>query len=300
MDHFENAPDTSPRITVRIDVGQDIDRFQFFLDSATYRVKRSNILRFYPRMHDRISRGENEQAVVREMVTDMYKRYASQVEHIVRETAAAFSQSASVFTALARYMHFPELGQRSYTAIPTFLPFSPLDQNQFYFSIAMAIAKGHSRPHARVAIAVHEISHFILQEQYASWQQKREQILSDKSYHYLKEALTAAIMDQTEFRTYFNYPLLFKSEAYPGNPELHDLQVEIHGACMPLIDLFRQKIENPVGYITGLHQVCEAFTAANKEFDARWKIWNDANGSFDHQPELLESYRKPIQLEIRD
>lgn len=251
-------------------------------------------------MNDRITRGENEQTVVREMVTDMYQRYETLIEQIVSETILGFSHAGRAFTALTQYMNFPELGQRSYTAIPTFLPFSPLDQDQFYFSIAMAIAHGQAKSLSYVAIGIHEVSHFILLEQYKSWRRQSALTLTDPAYHYFKEALTAAVMDQPEFRTFFDYRQLFKSEAYPGNPELRDLQVEIDGNIIPLIEVFRRDvIHYPDGYLAGLHRLCEYLSTANEEFNKKWKIWNDVGGSFEYHPKLLDAYRKPIRLQVR-
>lgn len=294
----KSVRDTRPQIAVHIDVAKDIDRFLFFLSATDFRAKRSAILRFYPAMNERIFRGDDEKMVVREMVSDMYKRYESRVEQIVHETDAEFLQSSVAFAALARYMDVPDLGQRSYTAIPTFLPFSPLDQDRFYFSIAFAIARGYARPLAYVAIGVHEISHFIFREQYSAWRQQSSLALNDPAYHYVKEALTAAVMDQPEFRKFFDYQRLFRSEGYPGNPELRDIQVEYGGRCLPIVELFDEVvIHNPRGYLAGLHRLCEAFCAANDVLGMRWELWNDAAGSFENRPEFLETYRRPVQLE---
>lgn len=286
-----------PHVNFLIDPEKDINRFNYFLNSKQYRRKRSNILSFYPKLSGQIEKQEKEGEAVREVVLDMYSRYHERIPEIVADAKKDFSESASIFDALVSSMDFYQLGERSYTAVPTFLPFSPLDDNLFYFSIASDIAGQKSKPFRIVAIGIHEISHFLFYEQMAAWSQQSGMILNDPSIHYFKEALTAAIMNQPEFRSFFNYPELFHSETYRGNPELHDLSIEHDGTAKNIVAFFEKgMLQSPDGYRTSMHRVLKAFVAAGHAFVEKWDLWNQMPNDPDTQNELMRKYGETIRL----
>ncbi|MFA6198633.1 MAG: hypothetical protein WC734_05825 [Patescibacteria group bacterium] len=289
---------SSPIITITIDAEKDIDRFVFFLTNEQYRAKRLRILQFYPSLRNRIENGEGSLlTVVRSEIFSMYKRFTVQLQTIVSLAKKEFSESESVFAALAQIMNFPQLENRSYVSVPTFLPFSPLENNLFYFSIAMDIA---GRPHTNysfLAIGVHEISHFIFSEQYEMMTEKTGHILNKPTYHFVKEALTAAVMNQPEIKNFFNYPSLFHSNEYPGNAELRDLFIEINGKRQQIIELFvREIIQNPDGYINGLNNLCQLLAKANEAFSEKWRLWNNQPNIAEEKQDWLRTYSQPIRL----
>ncbi len=286
-----------PHINFLIDPEKDISRFNYFLNSKQYRRKRSNILTYYPKLSEQIEKQEKEEEAVREVVIDMYRRYHERIPEIVADAKKQFSESPPVFDALARYMDSYQLGERSYTAVPTFLPFSPLNDDLFYFSIASDIAGQKSKPFRIVAIGIHEISHFLFYEQLAAWSQQSGSILHDPSIHYFKEALTAAIMNQPEFRNFFNYPELFHSETYRGNPELHDLSIEHDGTTKNIVTFFeKEMLQSPDGYRTSMNRILKAFATAGHVFVEKWDLWNQMPNEPDKQNKFMRKYSESIRL----
>jgi hypothetical protein len=269
----------------------------FFLTDEHYRAKRRHILQFYPSILNRIENGEHFLAVVRDEVLDMYKRFAIQLQTITSQAKKEFTESESVFAALAQIMNFPHLERRSYVSIPTFLPFSPLEKNLFYFSIAMDIA---GRPHKNLsflAIAVHEISHFIFSEQYETLTKKADSVLNKPAYHFVKEALTAAVMSQPDIKTFFDYPSLYHSNNYPGNAELRNIFIERSGKRQEIIKFFEKEIiQNPDGYIIGLNSLCQLFAKADEAFSEKWNLWNSQPNIAEDKKEWLQAYSQPIKL----
>lgn len=289
---------SNPIITVAIDAEKDVDRFIFFLTDEHYRAKRRHILQFYPSLRHRIEQGESLSTIVRGEVLSMYERFAVQVQAIITLAMKEFSESASILIDLAQIMDFPQIEKRSYVSIPTFLPFSPLEKNLFYFSIAKEIAGRPHTKHSFLAIGVHEISHFIFSEQYERITDKNDRVLNKPTYHYVKEALTAAIMNQKPFRLFFDYPALFHSETYAGNPELHHLFLKYQGEQTPIVQFFEKHVlHNPRGYRNGLGFICRICADANDAFAKRWELWNTKPDVWKERDDFLNVYREPISLD---
>lgn len=292
-----STPSNVPHIDFLIDPEKDIGRFNYFLNSTQYRRKRSSILSFYPKLNEQIEKQGNESEAVHEVVLDMYRRFHERIPEIVADVKNEFSKSAPVFDALARYMDVARLGEHFYTAVPTFLPFSPLDDDLFYFSIASDITERSSKPFRIVAIGVHEISHFLFYEQLAAWSRQNYTTLHDASIKYFKEALAAAIMDQPEFRGFFDYPELFNSETYRGNPELHEFSIEHDGMVENIVTYFKKEIlQSSDGYRTSMSRVLKAFANSSQEFDEKWDLWNQTPDDPDTQNEFTKKYSEPIRL----
>ncbi len=289
-----------PAISISADPEKDVNRFVFFLESRVYRRKRPQILNFYPKLTEQIQHGLNEQEAVREVVTDMYRRYGTKIEEIIIAVQKEIAGSEPVFAALAKCMECPQLSKRSYSAVPTFLPFSPLDENLFYFSIARTIAGQDMKPWRVVATAIHEVSHFIFYEQLDDWSKKNSITLNDPAIHYFKEALAAAIMDQPEFRTFFDYQALYRSDRYFGNAELHQLSIgnaENNTASENIIAFFEKEIvRSPDGYAVKLDCMLRWFAEAGAAFAEKWNLWNNMPINPAEQDEAMKKYREPIIL----
>ncbi len=286
----------TPHISFLVDSQKDVRRFNFFLNSAQYRRKRPIILSWYPKLGEQIKnhRHDEEEKIVREAVLELYRRYHERIPEIVDDTKRDFSESAPAFDALARYMGVRQLSERSYIAVPTFLPFSPLDNNLFYFSIASDIAGKKRKPFRTVAIGIHEISHFLFYEELAAWSKTSGIVLNDPSIHYFKEALAAAVMNQHEFRRFFDYPELFSSETYRGNPELHDLSIAQGVDSMNIVTFFEKELLHaPDGYHVGMGRILELFADNANAFIEKWALWNQMSRD---NNELVKKYREPIRF----
>ncbi len=286
-----------PHVNFHIDVEKDIERFEFFLSNSSYRAKRPIVLNYYPKLAEQIRAGKHEREAVHEHVHEMYRRYEQQLLNILTEVQEEYAASEMAFAALSKIMEFPELGERTYSAIPTFLPFSPLGEDVFFFSIASSIASHRRLPFREVTIGVHEISHFIFNEQYNRWKKKGHTKLNQPAHHYLKEALTAAIMDQQAFRNFFDYPNLYHSISYPGNPELRNLMISYHGETTSIVEYIKQEVLlASIGYTHGLGYVCEAFGSADTAFSEKWQLWNDKSTSPESRTAFDHAYGHPVKL----
>jgi hypothetical protein len=287
-----------PHISVVIDPEGDIGRFCFFLASQEWRRKRSSILKFYSKLADKIEKGEDEKQAVRKVVSDMYRRYDEKIKDIVAIAEKEFSESEPVFAALAKYMTFPQLGEKLYTAAPTFLTFSPLGDNSFFFSIAQTTAGREIKQFRVVSIGIHEISHFVFFEQLRAWSEKTGITLNDPSIHYFKEALTAAVMDQPEFRKFFDYPSLVGSENYLGNQELHQLFFDNNGKSENIVQFFEKKIlHGSDSYAVSLNHMLRRFASVGDILAEKWKLWNDMPSDPEKQKDSMKRYSEPIKLD---
>lgn len=258
---------------------------------------REQILSFYPKLAERIQSGEREKYAIRSVVSDMYRRHEDRIKTTIVEGEEECSTADHAFSALARYMHYPHLGKRTYTAVPTLLPFSPLGKNLFYFSVAGTIAGQKWGPLRLVAIAIHEISHFIFCEQLDVWMSKSGLALPDAATHYFKESLTAAVMNQPEFRSFFDYSTLFGSEWYPGNRELRHLMIRREGKVENIIPFFEDEIICcPQGYLVGLDRMLGKFADAASVFSEKWTLWNELSCTTRPKETIEGEYEQSILL----
>jgi hypothetical protein len=282
----------SPKIEFLIDPKADIDRFNFFLNDPNRLSKRMAILNFYPKLADRLRTEKNQQAVVEEVLLDMYERFDNQIKEMVNGAKDEFSKSSSIFTVLAQKMDYPELAEQSYIAIPTFLPFSPFKHDTFYFSIAKNIAGAEFKPRKIIEIAIHEISHFIFYGQLELWEQNHNKDIESRTRDYFKEALTASIMNTAEFRESFGYL------QYRGNPELHNITINHDNKKYNIVDFFGI-IMDSFKYSSSLDKLLTLFSSklVQQVFTKKAKLWNEM-AQKNQDCELLKEYKKPIVLNI--
>jgi hypothetical protein len=284
----------TPKIVISVNSQNDIDRFNSFLNHPNYAGKRTAILNFYPKIAEGIKKGQNEKELIADIIPDMYERYGKEINKIVEAAKKELQQSEIVFKTLASYMDFPKLAQKTYEANPTFLPFSPLGDNHFFFSIATQIANKKIDTQKIVLIAVHEVSHFILFEQLKKIPNLK---LNHPASHYFKESLAAAIMDQKEFRDFFNYPKTFGCDCYPGNNELHQLFINFKNKKYNIVTFFEKIIlQNPKGYQAGLNWSLNEFLKNQNQFKEKWAIWNKILSAKNKNPKLVKEYQQEIKI----
>jgi len=279
----------SPKITVSLDKELSIDWFIKFMNHPVYSGSRSNILRFYPSFKKLINENINEKLIVRKFVEGLYDKNNQAIIEIISSVREKLKNAEPAFKALSKYMDFPDLSERSYKAIPTFLPFSPFFKDTFFFSIANI---KNFNPSSAVFIAVHEISHFILFEQIKNYTDN--QTLKTPAFHYFKEALTTAVMDQPEFREFFDYKTLKKTKTYLGNNELHNLFI---GSNTIVEFLKKNIVKNSSPYIKNILKILDIFVKNNEVFANKWKIWNQLCNDQNNE-KLLSEYSKPINITL--
>jgi hypothetical protein len=290
-----------PRVNVRIDAEKDVTLFRLFLDANEWYPKRKQITTFYPRIEAVMHHRPDFNGSVGTIVRDMYARHHDSIEKCARVMDDEILQSEPAFAALGKCMACADLGRRSFSAIPTLLPFSPLDPDRstFMFSVARDVAGFRHERSRYSVIAVHEISHFIFFDQLQRWCDHTKKHLNDAAIHYFKEALTAAVMDEDEFRIVFDYAATFSSSGrYPGNPELQGLLFSKDGREEGIVEMFKREIVRAAdGYRAGLDKMLGLFSEVGGVLATKWKLWNEISREPNKQGELLTMYRQPIQVD---
>lgn len=152
----------------------------------------------------------------------------------------------------------------------------------FYFSILPDIKNKKTK--SVIEIALHEISHFIFLEQLENLEinTKKEVI------HYIKEALTTAILNQQKFRK-FNIP---KRE---GNPEIKYIQVEYKGTIYKLVN-FVEEIIKEKGYHEGIKYIILLVNKASEKFFNKTSLWNKYGKNITEIHSIFKDYLKPVKI----
>ena len=283
-----------PKINIIVDKNADIDRFHRFLKHPEYLGKRFLILQFYPKLASLLTESTDEQRVVRDFVLKMYERHSPTIKKIILTVKKEIDQSEPVFAALGKYMDFPYLKDQTYIAIPTFLPFSPLMDDIFFFTIASLQIK----PFRAVSTAIHEISHFIFFKQLKQWSDVSGRTLNHPATHYFKEALAAAVMNQPEFKSFFNYDVMLNMKNYPGNKELQQLFIsDKNRQIVNLVSFFRKNIViyKDGSYRDRLYKLLNTFFKNQDKLSVKWNLWNE-HLIHPENESLLFQYKKPIEL----
>lgn len=281
-----------PKINVTTNIEDDIRLFLRFLNHPDYPGKRQVVLNFYPTLSEQLLNVADEITIVNEYVEDMYKRHAPYIDTITKAFTEEVEASGRVFNVLSEVMHYPTLGEDTYIARTTFLPFSPLTDDGFYFSLARL----PQNTRRLLFTAVHEISHHVLLGQLHDWERNTGISLNKPAKHYLKEAITGAIMDNPKFCQYFNYRELFNEDTYKGNVELHDFMLQLPNiTSVNIVAYVKQKLltDENTPYVRKLQDLFVTFSNNQEVFTNQWRIWNayqiESNSS-----KILENYRKPV------
>ena len=111
--------------------------------------------------------------------------------------------------------------------------------------------------------------------------------------NYLKEALTAALLNQ---RVFLN---LFELEEDVGNPEIRDLFIKINGKTKTTRDfvqeLYIQRVKKEKKlFEIFLDELINIFISIAPALSRKRLIWNRYGRTLFEKPKILAQYRKPI------
>jgi len=146
-----------------------------------------------------------------------------------------------------------------------------------------------------LAVAVHEISHFIFFEYLKKINDINSISLPRDAKYYLKESLTGALFNEEPLRTEL------KIETYLGNPEVQDIFIKSEpNHTELLVDYIRRKYvenkQNNKNFEKFLTSTILKFNDVSEEFSNKRKIWHCWGKELQkNEVELLE-YRKPIEI----
>ncbi len=278
-------------ISLRIDKQADIGRFIRFMDHPDYPGKKAVILKAYPE----IASGQS----IEEVINYLYEKNEDQIENIFSDLSKELERDKYIIESLGIIMS-SDIHKEEYEAILTLLPFSPIEEKRFYFSIYPIIfRKKDGSPLRSVSIsctAIHEISHFIFFEQLRKWENATGKVLPHPAEHYFKEALTAAIMNQDIFKNHFNYKSLMGSDNYRGNKELHKLSIQKESGAINIVSFFEEKLfRKTIPYDVTLYNIIDRFFDKQEIFAKKWRLWNEYLLS-NIKDEISGEYLEPILL----
>jgi hypothetical protein len=282
-----------PKILVQIDQEQEVNLFLKFLNHPEFPNHRTNILQVFPALNELIADLENEDTAVRHFLDKFYIDYKSEVELAIQDSKEELAQSSRVLDALGQAMDYSWPNNVNYVAVPTILPFSPFQHDTFFFSITGQVMSKSKT--SALAVAIHEISHFIFFEYLKKINDVNNISLPRDAKYYLKESLTAALFNEEPLRTEL------KIETYLGNPEVRDIFIKSQSNhAEVLVDYIRRKYiknrQNNKNFEQFLTDLVVKFNDVSEEFLNKRKIWYRWGKELQkNEAELLE-YRKPIEI----
>jgi len=242
----------------------------------------------------------SDEDAVRKILSNLYHQKKDLIKKLLTEFEKELSDANDVIKSIGSIMDY-DISDKEYYAILTFLPFGPITDDTFFFSIFSFVffnADGTPMKKSSIACsAVHEISHFVFFDELREWERIGNKSLSHPTEHYFKEALTAALMNQNKFKDYFNYKSINGSRDYPGNLELHNLYIEEDN----IVDFFRGRLFNDgENFKEKLFSLMDIFYENQDKFDEKWKLWNEwLSSSKEDRSFIAKEYSLPISLRQR-
>ncbi|HPW67697.1 MAG TPA: hypothetical protein PLS84_11545 [Salinivirgaceae bacterium] len=282
-----------PKILVQIDQEQEVNLFLKFLNHPEFPNHRTNILQVFPALNELIADLENEDTAVRHFLDKFYIDYKSEVELAIQDSKEELAQSSRVLDALGQAMDYSWPNNVNYVAVPTILPFSPFQHDTFFFSITGQVMSKSKT--SALAVAIHEISHFIFFEYLKKINDVNNISLPRDAKYYLKESLTAALFNEDPLRKEL------KIEIYLGNPEVRDIFIKAGpNHAEVLVDYIRRKYienrQNNKNFEQFLTDLVVKFNDVSEEFSKKRKIWNLWGKELQKNKEEFLKYKKPIEI----
>lgn len=291
----------SPKIIIKRDLNQEVDLFIKFLDHPYYPQHRFMIFKVFPELEILLKTTKNknrEKLIVKKFILDFHKKHKKIIEQIIKKSNILIEKKRDkALGALADLMDYSWPQPTVYKAIPTILPFSPLGDNIFYFSILGQIKDNLKGTKDIIYVAIHEISHFIFYDILKKIEQEtKSPPTEDNLKNYLKESLTAVLLNQRPLCTILNL------HNYLGNPEIHDIQIrELGGKILKFTDFLQEAYRNSRSkeketFQIFLQRILNTLSPYIKELSNKRKIWNRFGKELSKNPKALKSYQRPIQL----
>lgn len=285
-----------PKIILAANPRKDAQLFWDFLTHKYYLDKRQRILTAFPEL-DKHTHKKNFRSVVDKFVFDYYKNHRVEIKKIVETNKDLIRRDeVKSFRLLSKLMSYKWKHQVTYRAYTTILPFSPLGDRHFFYSILRKIKHPDWKVASMLYIGMHEISHMIFFEYLEKIQSGSKIKLHKDTQHFLKEAITTALLNQRE-----SMLVLKKKKKEPGNSEIQELYItNKNGAPQKLIDLIGKRYvyykKKGVLFQDFLKYFVLLTHTAEQEFNKRRKMWNTHGREILTNKKLLDQYKKPIKL----
>ncbi len=284
-----------PKIVIGENLEREVNVFLNFLNHPDYPQKRNSILKTFPDLKSLLEKSENEKTTVRNFIVNFRKKHKTIVKIILLRNGLLLKKNGQIaLQGLANIMDYQWPKPITYIAIPTILPFSPFGDNIFYFSILRQI--NSKKPNKDILyITIHEISHFIFFDLLKKIEKKNKFKLTKDAMNYLKEALTAALLNQKIFLS------LFGLKEDVGNPEIRDLFIETDEKVKTIRNFIQefyiQRVKKEKkSFEVFLDELINIFISIAPDLSRKRLIWNRYGRTLIEKPKILAQYRKPIPI----
>ncbi len=291
-----------PDINLKIDLDKEAEMFVKFLHHEKFTQNKESILRYYPDLRLLLENDMADEAkIIRSFLESKYSKHDVAIKSILSDAKEKINRHGKIILEqLSLLMDYTWPKEHpGYVVIPTVLPFSPFNENTFYFSMTRKI-KGNNKKddinHEILPLLAHEISHLMLKD--ILKQGEKRNIFGDYGWttkHFLQEILAPILMNQEPLKN------ILGIEDYLGNPYLKNLNVEKNSVTENIVIYFK-KIYETMKY-TGNKPFTEIIkTMANElesisvALDEKFKMWNVHGHDIFSNNLLLQKYQAPISI----
>ncbi|MBI2628138.1 MAG: hypothetical protein HYW71_01725 [Candidatus Niyogibacteria bacterium] len=284
-----------PKIKIKKNLKAEINIFQKFLHHPYYLQNRNSIFRAFPELEIQLKKSKNEKKIIEKFIAHFHKINKKAIDQIIKKSNIIINKNGSkALTMLSNLMDYKWSHPIIYKAVPTILPFSPFGDKIFYFSILGQIRNKDKKD--ALFIAIHEISHFIFYDILKEIEQEIKKSAPDDLKNYLKETLTAALLNRKPLSDILN---LYN---YKGNPEVRDLRIQkSNGVIVSFTKFINEyyqtiKVKNKKTFKVFLQEILNILLPISEEFSKKRAIWNRYGIQLYKKPFALNLYQKPIQI----
>ncbi len=285
----------NPKIVIQLpNKEKEYELFSRFFNHQFFKQHRNYILNAFPKLNKLLKNFENEESALKNLIDDFYAEHESKIEAIIQGHKAAIEERRDdALQALSSMMEYEWEDGAIYTGIPTILPFCPFEENRFYFSILTEIK--NQRKENVLYIAIHEISHFVFFDYLSAIEADKQIQLGEAVKYFLKESLTTALFNTEPLKN------ILGIDIDSGNPELRELFIQKSGGAKSrIVDwikseyLASKELKEP--FLVFLAELTQKFNSKSKEFEEKKDFWNKHGYSIFENKELLEEYKKPVEI----
>lgn len=280
-----------PQIKVEINPDLDAKAFINFLWHPFFKQNRQMITKVYPEIEGMINSNSAKEDI-KKFVLTLHQQKKEQLEKIKNEQEKIIAEKGQdAFQRLGEIMDYIWENPFTYTAYLSLLPFSPFQKDHFLYSALDQLYNSASKNKSVLVVAMHEISHIM----FFHLLQKLDIRLSEGTKHLFKEALTAAILQDTKLSTLLNYKHM------DVNPEIRELCVKKDTRVLKATDyLFGLLIENRdlnKNFLEQMKKLLVEFKKSDKDFEEKMDFWNKHGKLIFKDEGLLKQYQEPIPFD---
>jgi hypothetical protein len=292
------TPNTLPKIELKSSPEAEVGLFLKFLHHDFHKQQKNIILNSFPELKNDLDNigDRKEEDIIKNFVLNFYDQNTNKITSIIENDTQSLSQKGeTILNALGNLMDDDWFERTTFYATPTILPFSPFEEDTFYYSILGKIRNSSTQKNV-LYIAAHEISHFIFYDTLKSL--AIPNTLSKEGEHYLKEALAPAVLNEEPLKE------ILELENYSGNPELHGLNLSVNGENIGFTEFIssyyhKHKIIDKENFSSILFALIDIMSTIDEELIAKKEIWNKYGMKMNENSEALENYKKPILLVLK-